>query len=137
MDTSNSRHDIGYSNVYIPARANFGKVKKSLGALQFRDRLVLLFAKSGLTQAQLAERVEAEGVRIVQGRVSTVLSGKSRPTLAEIEVLARALRVDPAYLAFNEGKGAVEGHRPELRDGQHGPKLPRESAGKQRKRGTG
>ncbi len=62
-------------------------------------------------------------------------AGSAAPDLATIERLARVLGTTPGYLAFNEGE--ADRNHTLIRDGQHGIKMPRESPGKQSKRGTG
>jgi transcriptional regulator with XRE-family HTH domain len=76
-----------------------------------RDRVILVFSESGLTQAAFAEQM---GISAAQ--FSELRSGKSRPSMELIFGMANHIRdIDLRWLLTGEGEMKVS-HRPE-RDG--------------------
>lgn len=61
-----------------------------------------------ITFGDLAEMCTAAGKRLTAGQISEYEKGEVPPKLEIVAVLAKALAVDPGWLAFGSGSGAPE-----------------------------
>lgn len=69
------------------------------------ERLKDAVDETGLTQEDFALRVlRTTGMPMAQSRVSKLTKGKYEPSLREIEALAATLKLNPGWLAFEQGR---------------------------------
>lgn len=66
------------------------------------ERVRIAREKSGITQSQLAARLQVEGIQLNQKAVSRIETGERVIADFEVIYLAKALNVDPIWLLLGE-----------------------------------
>lgn len=66
------------------------------------DRVRIAREKTGITQSQLAARLQVEGIQLNQKAISRIETGERVIADYEVIYLAKALNVDPKWLLLGE-----------------------------------